>query len=160
LFIILTASPGWGAAPTWAEDPQTSAKVDPMVGVWALTSGVKAGEKMPADAGKNAQLLLLKGKFVAKIGDQKNEGTYTVDKSKTPQTITFVCTKGANEGQTMLAIFELDKGTLKICYDLSGKAFPEKFESKPDTKLFLATYNRQQFRRMPPRTMAPAFEAK
>ena len=43
----------------------------------------------------------------------------------------------------MLGIYELEKGTLKICFDMTGKAHPTKFESKPDTESFLATYQRQ-----------------
>ena len=44
--------------------------------------------------------------------------------------------------QTILT--ELEKGTLRLCCDTTGKAHPTKFESKPDSQLFLATYARQK----------------
>jgi uncharacterized protein (TIGR03067 family) len=117
-------------------------------GLWALTSAVRSGEKMSAEEVKGIHLVLANGRYVAAVGDQTDEGTYKIDESKTPNTLTFTGTKGPNKGKTMLAIYELeDQGTLKICYDLSGKAFPGKFESNPDSQSFLATYERQQKRR-------------
>jgi uncharacterized protein (TIGR03067 family) len=143
LFVMAMASTGFCA------DPQAPAKDSANFnGNWTLTSGVKSGEKMSAEELKSIHLVLANGKYMAKVGDQTDEGTYTIDESKTPNTLTLTGTKGPNKGKTMLAIYELeDKGTLKVCYDLSGKAFPTKFESKSDTPSFLATYERHQRRR-------------
>jgi hypothetical protein len=55
-----------------------------------------------------------------------------------------VGTDGPNKGKTFLAIYELDKDSLKVCYDLSGKARPTEFKTKPDTTLFLVTYTREK----------------
>jgi uncharacterized protein (TIGR03067 family) len=134
LVIIGVASTGLCADPKPAKDP--------LNGGWTLASGVMAGEKMTDEVRKSVRLMLRNGKYTAKIGEDTDQGTYTVDKSKTPATMTLVGTGGPNKGKTMLAIYELDNGTLKICYDLSGKAFPADFESKPKTHLFLATYER------------------
>jgi uncharacterized protein (TIGR03067 family) len=132
---------------------------DSLSGSWTLTSGVMSGEKMTEEVRLSVHLMLRNGKYIAKVGEDTDQGTFTVDNSKTPAQITMVGTKGPNQGKTILAIFELDNGTLKICYDLSGKAFPEKFESKPDTKLFLATYAKQALRRggrgLAPRILGP-----
>jgi hypothetical protein len=43
----------------------------------------------------------------------------------------------------MFGIYELEKGTLRLCFDTTGKTHPTKFESKPDTQSFLANYHRQ-----------------
>jgi uncharacterized protein (TIGR03067 family) len=118
-------------------------------GVWALASGETGGENMPEEVRKGIHLTLSNGKYMAKVGGKSDVGTYKVDESKTPHTLTLTGTSGPNEGKTMLAIFELDKDTLKVCYDLSGKAFPDKFESKPKTQSFLATYERQKSRKRP-----------
>jgi uncharacterized protein (TIGR03067 family) len=140
LIVIAIASTGLSA------DPQSPAK-DPLNGTWTLSSGVMSGKNMADDVVKSVRLALRNGKYIATVGDEKDEGSYTVNQSKTPPTITLVGTQGPNKGKTMLAIYELESGTLKVCYDLSGKAFPEKFESKPDTQSFLATYERQKSRR-------------
>jgi uncharacterized protein (TIGR03067 family) len=142
LMIIAVASVGWCADPT----PER----DPLNGAWSLTSGVMSGKKVTDEVRKNTRIGLVNKRYRLKISDQIYEGWYTLDKSKTPPTMTLVCTKGPNEGQTMLAIYELDKGTLKVCYDMSGKAFPEKFESKPGTQTFLAIYERLSMRDLPP----------
>ncbi len=51
-------------------------------------------------------------------------------------------TEGPNKGKTYPAIVQLSGDRMKICYDLSGKARPTRFESKPKTLLFLAGYKR------------------
>jgi uncharacterized protein (TIGR03067 family) len=135
LFLVATTSTALCADP---KPPK-----NPLNGLWKLASGVKAGEKMPEDVQKSIFLMLRNGKYVATVGKQTDQGTYTVDKTKTPATITLVGTSGPNVGKTMLAIYELDKNSLKVCYDLSGKAFPTAFESKPGTQSFLANYERE-----------------
>jgi uncharacterized protein (TIGR03067 family) len=134
VIIIAVASTGLCADPKPAKDP--------LNGAWTLASGVMAGEKMSDEVRKSVHLMLTNGKYTAKLGEDTDQGTYTVDKSTTPATMTLVGTSGPNKGKTMLAIFELDNGALKVCYDMSGKAFPSDFESKPKTQLFLATYER------------------
>jgi uncharacterized protein (TIGR03067 family) len=148
LCIMAMASTGWCA------DPKDPAKDTAINGNWKLAAGEKSGEKMPDDVLKSIQLTLANGKYLAKVGDKTDQGTYTIDASKTPHTLTLTGTSGPNKGKTMLAIFELDKETLKVCYDLSGKAFPEKFESAPKTSSFLATYERQKSGRHPIRLKA------
>jgi uncharacterized protein (TIGR03067 family) len=140
LIILAVASTGLCADPKPAKDP--------LRGAWQPTSAVMAGEKMSDDAMKGGLLMFGNGKFRLNVGDQKYEGTYTVDKSKTPAQISLVSTGGASEGKTMLAIFEMDNATtLKVCCDMGGKAFPSGFESKADDKLFLATYKRVKMNR-------------
>jgi uncharacterized protein (TIGR03067 family) len=53
-------------------------------------------------------------------------------------------TEGPNKGKTILAIYEITDDTLRICYDLSGKARPTEFKTTKGTKLFLVTYNREK----------------
>jgi uncharacterized protein (TIGR03067 family) len=135
LIILAFASTGWCADPKPAND-------DPLNGRWTLARGVMAGEKMSVEVRKSIQLTLRNGKYTVNVGDETDEGTYTVDQSKTPATMTLVGTSGPNKGKTRLAIFELNQRTLKVCYDMTGKAFPSDFESNPDTHLFLAIYER------------------
>jgi hypothetical protein len=44
----------------------------------------------------------------------------------------------------ILAIYEIDGDTLKVCYDLGGKNRPTEFKTKEGTALFLATYKREK----------------
>jgi uncharacterized protein (TIGR03067 family) len=135
--LLVVASTGLCADPKQPTEDKT------LGGRWAPESAAMAGKAFPDDVRKSILLILSKGgQYVSKIGDQADEGTYTVDATKSPKTIALVASKGPNKGKTILGIYELDKGTLRICCNMSGKAQPDKFESKPDTQLFLASYKR------------------
>jgi uncharacterized protein (TIGR03067 family) len=112
-------------------------------GRWICNSAMKGGEALPDNIGKSSGLVLFNGQYTAIVGGDRDEGTYKIDESANPKAITFVATKGPNQGKTIQGIYELDKGSLRICSDLSGKTRPTKFESKPDTQSFLASYQRQ-----------------
>jgi uncharacterized protein (TIGR03067 family) len=137
LIVLAVASVGLCA------DQKTPKADKGLTGRWTPDSAVMAGKDLPAEELKSMNLVLGKGKYTLTHGDQVDEGTYTVEESEVPKTITFVGTKGQHEGKTMFGIYELDKGTLRVCFDTTGKTHPTKFESKPDTGSVLATYHRQ-----------------
>jgi uncharacterized protein (TIGR03067 family) len=138
LIVLAVASVGLCADP---KEPKADKALN---GPWTAESAVMAGKELPREELKSMHLVLTQGKYTLKHGDQVGEGTYKVDESEVPKTITFVATSGPHKGKTMLGIYELEKGTLKLCIDMTGKAHPAKFESKPDTQSFLATYERQK----------------
>ncbi len=140
LIVLTVASVGLCA------DPKAPKADKALNGRWTPQSAVMAGKELPGEELKSMHLVLAKGKYTLTHGDQVDEGTYKVDESEVPKTITFVGTKGEHEGKTMFGIYELDKETLKICVDKSGKVHPVKFESKPDTKSLLVSYHRERAR--------------
>jgi uncharacterized protein (TIGR03067 family) len=109
-------------------------------GRWTSASAVKAGEAYPENVRNSISLVLLNGKYRETVGGDVDEGTYKIDDAENPKTITFVVTKGLNKGKTIQGIYELERGSLRICSDLSGKTRPTKFESKAGTESFLASY--------------------
>jgi uncharacterized protein (TIGR03067 family) len=127
-------------------------KRGPLDGLYKLTSGETAGQKSTPEA--LTRLGLHAGKYVSISGAQRDEGTFTLDEKKTPHTITIVGTGGSIQGKTILAIYESTKDGLTICADPSGKAFPEKFESKPDSQLVLNTYSKLNLSPRGPRNRA------
>ena len=135
LIVVSVASVGLCADPS-------NENLAALNGRWTSESAVKAGEAYPDNVRKSIRLVLSKGKYTATVGEDVDEGTYKIDDSESPKTITFVVTKGPNKGKTIQGIYELDKASLRICCDMSGKARPTKFESKPDTQSFLASYHR------------------
>jgi uncharacterized protein (TIGR03067 family) len=136
LIVVSVASVGLCADPS-------NENLAALNGRWTSESAVKAGEAYPDNVRKSIRLVLSRGKYTATVGEDVDEGTYKIDDSESPKTITFVVTKGPNKGKTIQGIYELDKASLRICCDMSGKARPTKFESKPDTQSFLASYHRQ-----------------
>ncbi len=92
----------------------------------------------------------------SRLATKKTSAPTETDETKTPHELTIVGTEGPNKGKTFLAIYELKGGTLTVCYDMSGKAFPKKFESEPNTQSFLATYERLKSKKRPVRADANA----
>ena len=140
LIVVSAASVGMCADPS-------NENLAALNGRWTSESAVKAGEAYPDNVLKSIRLVLSKGKYTATVGGDVDEGTYKIDESESPKAISFVVTNGPNKGKTILGIYELDKASLRICCDMSGKARPTKFESKPDTQSFLASYHRQSRKR-------------
>jgi len=136
LIVVSLASVGFCADP---KEPKADKALN---GWWKPDSAVMAGKDLPREELKPRYLALSNGKFMLNQGDQVDEGTYKIDESDNPKTISFVVTKGESKGKTILGIYELDKGSLRICFDTNGKTRPTKFESKPDTQSFLASYHR------------------
>jgi uncharacterized protein (TIGR03067 family) len=125
-----------------ADDTEKESKK--LEGTWQLKDAELAGQKLPAESVKSFRLTLTGGKYTLKSDEQPDAGTYKLDTGKKPRQMTITGTEGPNKGKTLLAIYELDDDTLKVCYDLSGQAHPEEFKTKAGTKLFLATYKREK----------------
>jgi uncharacterized protein (TIGR03067 family) len=136
LIVVSVASVGLCADP---KEPKADKALD---GWWKPDSAVMAGKELSRDELKPRYLSLSDGNYMLNQGDQVDQGTYKIDESDNPKTISFVVTKGEAKGKTILGIYELDKRSLRICFDVSGKTRPTKFESKPDTQSFLASYHR------------------
>ena len=117
----------------------------PQDGVWKPISAVNAGSKVPKPA-LNAISLRISGTNyeVSVMGEKRpDRGTHALDERTTPKRITITSTNGPNKGSTFLGIYEVkDANSLLVCYDLTGTAFPAKFESTAENGLYLAEYRR------------------
>jgi uncharacterized protein (TIGR03067 family) len=113
-------------------------------GSWKPVTAELGGKPYPKEALKTMKLVLTDGKYAVTIGAQTDEGTVRLDPAKKPRAMDIVGTKGANQGKEIPVIYELTDTTLRICYDLSGKARPKEFKTKADTQLFLVEYKRQK----------------
>jgi uncharacterized protein (TIGR03067 family) len=118
------------------------ADIRQMDGTWLPLSAELAGEKWPDEILKTIKLTIKGDKYLVNVGGQNDEGTVKLDPTKSPKAMDITGTKGPNEGKTFLVIYELKGDELKVCYDLSGKARPTEFATKPDTMLYLVNYKR------------------
>lgn len=112
-------------------------------GTWIPVKADLGGRPMPEAVLKGITLKMDKGAYVV-MAESADKGTYTVDATTKPKSITISGTNGPNQGKTFPAIYELKGETLRICYDLSGAKRPITFESVPGTKLYLVTYQRKK----------------
>jgi uncharacterized protein (TIGR03067 family) len=115
-----------------------------MQGMWLPASAVLAGKNWPDKSLQTMSLTLADGTYTVKVGEGIDKGTVKLDPTKTPKAMDVTGTEGPNKGKTFLAIYELKGDTLRICYDLGGKARPAAFESPEKAPLFLVTYKRSK----------------
>jgi uncharacterized protein (TIGR03067 family) len=113
-------------------------------GTWKPVAAELAGKPFPEEILKTMKLVMADGKYTVTVGERADEGTAKLDPEKTPRTMDIMGTKGPNKGKTFLAIYELTDTTLRVCYDLSGTAYPKEFKTKPETQLFLVEYKREK----------------
>ena len=91
-------------------------------GTWIPTDGMSAGKKLPDNFLTNVKLMLNQGKYTVVVGEDKEEGTYKVDTSKTPYAIDVEATMGPNKGKKIPAIVEIKREDTVLSYvlDLRG----------------------------------------
>ncbi|HEX4589144.1 MAG TPA: TIGR03067 domain-containing protein [Gemmataceae bacterium] len=124
-----------------ADDKTTSKATKMLEGKWQMTEGVVGGRPFPPAVAKGITLTIADGKYFV-MAENKDEGTVKYFPDASPKALEITGTDGPNKGKTFPAIYKLDGDTLTVCYDLSGKARPTEFKSKPGTALFLATYKK------------------
>ena len=125
-----------------ADAKKDAAAAKKMLGTWKLTSGTMAGGPFPEEIVKTLRLELTDGKYKLTGAESPDVGTWKLNADTKPMTIDITGTDGPNKGKTILGIVEINKDKMKVCYELSGKSRPAKFESKAKTLLFLAEYAR------------------
>src|SRR5258708_7169808 len=113
-----------------------------IVGTWQMTKAVLGGAALSKKTVQSIRLELTDKTYSLTGAESPDKGTCELSLAKKPYGIDVKGTEGPNKGKTFLAIFELDGDVLRVCYDLSGKKRPAKFESKEKTLLFLVEYKK------------------
>lgn len=117
---------------------------DAIQGTWLPLTAELAGQEFPDDVRKTIKLTIMGAKYTVSVGKHIDQGTTKLNTSVDPKQIDITGADGPNKGKTILAIYELNGDTLRVCYDLSGKNRPTEFKTKPGTQLFLVTYKREK----------------
>jgi uncharacterized protein (TIGR03067 family) len=113
-------------------------------GNWRPVQGEIGGQPMTDALLQSIRLKLDHGKYEVFVGEEPDRGTYTLDSSSRPKSMTITGTEGPNRGKTFPAVYELNGDILRICYDLSGVERPREFKSAAGAKFFLVTYSRMK----------------
>lgn len=126
---------------TRADDAKKGELLD---GTWVPSAAEIGGKAFPDEVRKTIKLVIDADKYTVSVGGAPDKGTVKLNPKGTPKEMDITGTDGPNKGKTFQAIYELDGDTLKVCYDLSGKARPTEFKTKDGTQLFLVTYKRDK----------------
>src|SRR5882724_978024 len=97
-----------------------SADVKTLQGSWIPVKAELGGQPMSADLLKTIELKLDKNQYVATVSGEPDKGTWSVDFTTRPKSMTVVGVEGHNVGKTFPCIYEIKADTLRICYDLFG----------------------------------------
>jgi uncharacterized protein (TIGR03067 family) len=125
----------------WCADAKEDGTID---GTWLPTAAELGGQKFPDEVRKTIKLVVKDGKYTVTAGATVDQGNAKLDPSAKPKALDITGTDGPNKGKTILAIYEREGDTLRVCYDLSGKNRPTEFKTKEGTQLFLVTYKREK----------------
>jgi uncharacterized protein (TIGR03067 family) len=117
---------------------------DTLQGTWLPSEAELAGKKFSDEVRKTIKLVVKDDKYTVTVGKQVDKGTTKLNPKANPKALDITGTEGPNKGKTILAIYERDGDTLRVCYDLSGKSRPTEFKTSPGTQLFLVTYKQEK----------------
>ncbi len=126
-----------------AADKKDEAKgdKDKLQGTWVCVSAERGGQPLPDEA-KKAFTFTFKGdKLTLGIGDDKKEGTFKLDPTKKPKTITI---KPSDEKKELHAIYAFDGDTLKLCGGEPGDDAPKDFTTKEGGRHMLFVLKRSK----------------
>ena len=117
---------------------------DALQGAWLPSSAEIGGKPFPDEVRKTIKLVVKDDKYTVTVGKEVDQGTVKLNPAAKPKEMDITGTDGPNKGKTILAIYERDGDTLRVCYDLSGKSRPKKFKTNEGTQLFFVTYKREK----------------
>jgi uncharacterized protein (TIGR03067 family) len=144
--VILTTAFVFAAASlVAADDKKNEAELKAAIGKWDIQKAELGGKDITDNLKAMKFEITGAGKYSLVLGEEKDEGTFTVDASKTPKEMDIQSTVGPNKDKIIKAIYTLEGDTMVVCYELGGaNKRPTKFESKADSKLFLVNYKRKK----------------
>ena len=116
-------------------------------GTWILTYGMADGQPVPEEVRKQTRLITDRNKFTLSTGAQtgtSEEGSFTIDPTKTPKTVDSVQGSGPDKGKTFLGIYEIiDDNHKRACWAPAGKPRPTDFASTPGSGHILQVWERE-----------------
>lgn len=101
-------------------------------GTWTIVQ-TKKGDPKDKESVAAPTVVFEGDKYRIKAGDKMvEEGTFTVDGSKTPKHIEVTATEGMDKGKKWHGIYEVDGDTLKAVVGPTDKGRPTKYDNPPE----------------------------
>jgi uncharacterized protein (TIGR03067 family) len=121
-----------------------AADADALDGTWLPSAAELGGKPFPEEVRKTIKLVIQDDKYTVTVGKQVDQGTVKLNPSAKPKELDITGTDGPNKGKTILAIYERDGDTLRVCYDLGGQNRPREFKTEAGSPVFLVIYKREK----------------
>ena len=114
-----------------------------LAGEWKMVSGTLSGQKLDKTMLNSGRRVVEGNDMAVFFGPQAYaKAKFTVDRSKTPMSIDYYNTEGANAGKIQHGIYELDSKTLRLCLAAPGQPRPDDFTSTAGDGRTLAVWAR------------------
>ncbi len=113
-------------------------------GTWLASTAELNGNAFSDEVRKSIKLVLKDDHYTVTVGKQTNEWTMKLNPTAKLKEMDITRSAELHEGKTLLAIYELDGDTLRICYDLYGKNRPQEFKTSEKAPALLITYSRER----------------
>ena len=110
----------------------------PLNGTWVPVREVMNGKELPPSTFSTQKLIIADDHYIFNA-----ESEDTGDLSYANGTMDIYGRKGVNTGKHFMTRYKMENGHLIICYNLSGTAYPDDFETKGKPGLFLAEYEKK-----------------
>ena len=120
-----------------ADDDPKKADGDKFKGEWKTLSVKQGGQVAPDEIAKMMKFNFDGKKYLQTLGDQKEEGEYTLDASQTPKTIDLDIKTGNDQGKKQLGIYKIEDSKLTLIFAAAGsKDRPKSFTPAEGDQVF------------------------
>ena len=109
-------------------------------GTWVPTKQEFAGKQWPASMYEK-QTLVIKDNTYVVTAESVDKGEVKYGEGNK---MDIYGKEGPNAGKHFTAIYKCENGLLTICYNLAGDTYPEGFETKSKTMLFLSVFKKAE----------------
>jgi uncharacterized protein (TIGR03067 family) len=117
----------------------TTTPANDLNGTWLPTKQEFAGKQWPASMFEKQKLVINDNTYLLTAESvDKGEVKYAEGK------MDIYGKEGVNAGKHFTAIYKYENGLLTICYNLAGDTYPEGFETKPKTLLFMSVFKKAE----------------
>ena len=116
-------------------------KSNPLHGTWSPIKQEMGGKLLPTAAFQNQKLTINDSIYIFSA-ESIDKGVLKYKDNK----MDIYGEEGVNIGKHFTALYKFENELLTICYNLSGKDYPETFETKGKPLYFLSVYKKESLK--------------
>jgi len=114
-------------------------------GEWSMLSCERDGQTLPGEFVKTGRRSARGNETTVILGGQTLlKAAFSVDPTRTPKTIDYILTAGANVGETQAGIYALEGDTVTFCFAAPGDPRPTEFTKRRGASGTLVVWKRKK----------------
>lgn len=127
------------------DDASSKKDLTALAGVWRFALVQVDGKKQPAVPFATNKMIISKdGNYVIIQGKNVTRGTVRVEPDARPKHYDVTLNTGPLKGTTFKGIYDVDAGTLRVCFSLQKKERPAALGSDPGSGLLYEVFSREK----------------